>query len=116
MSILRKYPCQIRLHRIDTGDYVPPTHQVIFEVQIPSKNQPLFVSFIFTSIDDMWLYLRNLTRKYGNGAVERLFHGFYPASIELSENFEFISKFEKLYLPDETIWPGAKIHGFILQD
>lgn len=116
MYITRKYPCKIRLHEINDGMFSPPLHRVTLEMFIIPKSISIFVVFNFNSIDDEWIYLKNLTRKCGNYAVEKLFQDFYPATIELAENFEFVSKFGKLLLSDETVWPSDKIPGFILQD
>lgn len=116
MYITRKYPCRVRLHEVQDGIFSPPLHRVTMEIYIIPKNTSIFVAFNFNSIDDRWIYLKSLTRKYGNCAVEKLFCDFYPATVELSEDLEFISKFEKLLLLDETIWPSTKIPGFILQD
>lgn len=116
MSTKKKYPCQLRLCNVSNGTFFPPVHQVTLELYIFSKNQSIFVVFNFNSIDDVWIYLKSLTRKYGNCAVEKLFCDFYPATVELSENFEFVATFERLLLPDEAVWPSEKFHGFILQD
>lgn len=116
MSILHKYSGQLRLYKVSVGKYLPPLHQAIFELQLSEKTQSIFVVFSFSSFDEMWLHLKNLTRFYGNCSVERLFYDFYPATIGLLENFSFIETFEKLYLPDEKVWPNDKIKGFILYD
>ncbi len=116
MNIKRTYPCQLRLYNVSDGTYSPPVHQVTLELYLPSKKQSIFVVFNFNSIDDVWIYLKSLTRKYGNCAVEKLFCDYYPATVELSEDFEFLATFEKLLLPDETVWPSEKFHGFILQN
>lgn len=111
-----KYPCRIRLYEVNNGTFSPPLHRLTLEIYIISKGISIFVAFNFNSIDDEWIYLKSLTRKYGNCAVEKLFCDFYPATVELSEDFEFVSKFEKLFLPDETVWPSDRIPGFILYD
>lgn len=102
---------------INSGENSPNYYEVVFRLKNPdTKHECSYIAFPFSSLDLMYIYLKNLAKKFKVSSIDNLASVDFPVNISYFEGFESPPTFEYLYISEENIWPNKNIRGHFLLD